>query len=126
MPKPNIKAFGVFFKERRIALGYTLRRFCEEKGLDPGNLSRMERGIISPPQKKERLEEYARQLKLKEGSDDWYQFFDLASVAGGRIPPQVLNDANLIEKLPVFFRTLRGQKLTTEQLDALIEKIRKA
>jgi transcriptional regulator with XRE-family HTH domain len=109
-----------------MALGYTLRRFCEEYGLDAGNLSRMERGVLPPPQKREKLEEYAKFLKIKEGSDDWYQFFDLAHAASGIIPDEIMNDAGLAQKLPVVFRTLRGQKLTEAQLKDLIEKIRKA
>lgn len=120
------KVFGEFFKVKRISLGYTLRCFCEEYKLDPGNLSRMERGILPPPQKREKLEEYAGYLKIKEGSDEWYQFFDLACAAAGKLPDEILNDAELVQKLPVVFRTLRGQKLSAEQLKELIEKIRKA
>jgi transcriptional regulator with XRE-family HTH domain len=126
MSNTGAKAFGEFFKAKRMALGYTLRRFCEENGLDAGNLSRMERGVLPPPQKREKLEEYAKLLKIKEGADDWYQFFDMASVAAGIIPDEVLKDAELVQKLPVFFRTMRGQKLTEAQLNELIEKIRKA
>jgi transcriptional regulator with XRE-family HTH domain len=126
MANAGARVFGEFFKNKRIALGYTLRRFCEACGLDAGNLSRMERGILPPPQKREKLEEYAKCLKIKEGSDDWYQFFDLANAASGTIPEDVMKDADLVQKLPVFFRTIRGQKLTPEQLQELIDKIRKA
>ena len=120
------KAFGEFFKEKRIALGFTLRRFCEEYKLDAGNLSRMERGVSIQPQNSEKLEEYAKYLKIKKDSDDWYQFFDLARAAAGMIPDEVMKDADLVKQLPVVFRTLRGQKLTEKQLKDLIDKIRKA
>lgn len=126
MSNTGANAFGEFFKNKRISLGYTLRRFCEEYELDAGNLSRMERGMFPPPQKREKLEEYAKYLKIKEGSDEWYQFFDLACAAAGIIPDDVMKDADLVQKLPVVFRTLRGQKLTEKQLRDLIEKIRKA
>lgn len=126
MKNPALKAFGEFFKERRKSLGLTLRRFCQEKGYDPANISKLERGLLPPPQKREKLEEYAKDLRISKGSTEWYQFFDLAYAATGRIPEEVLKDEELVEKLPVLFRTIRGQSVTEEQLDALIEKIRGA
>ena len=120
--KPN--RFGEFFKERRIALGKTLRQFCHENGLNPGNISRLERGLLPPPQGREVLESYAKCLKLKKGSDEWYEFFDLAAAGTGRIPPELLEDKDLLDKLPILFRTLRGQKVPDEQLDELVRKIR--
>ena len=117
--------FGEFFKERRIALGKTLRQFCHENGLDPGNISRLERSLLPPPQSREVLESYAKHLKLKKGSDDWYEFFDLAATGAGRIPQEILEDEELMEKLPILFRTLRGQKVPDAQLDELVRKIRK-
>ena len=67
--------FGEFFKEKRIALKKTLRQFCAENKLDPGNISRLERGLMPPPQGSDKLVEYARYLQIKKGSDDWYQIF---------------------------------------------------
>jgi transcriptional regulator with XRE-family HTH domain len=117
--------FGEFFKQRRIALRNTLRQFCRENGLDPGNISRLERGLLPPPQGRATLESYAKLLKLKKGSDDWYTFFDLAAAETGRIPQEILDDADVVEKLPILFRTLRGQKVPDEQLDELVRTIRK-
>ena len=42
--------FGAFFKQKRLELGLSLRRFCLEHGLDPGNISKLERGRLAPPQ----------------------------------------------------------------------------
>ena len=123
MSKAN--RFGPFFKERRVALGKTLRQFCQENGLDPGNISRLERGLLPAPQSREILESYAGHLQLKKGSDEWYEFFDLAAAETGRIPPEILENEELMDKLPVLFRTLRGQKVPDEQLDELVRKIRK-
>ena len=116
--------FGEFFKARRQALELTLREFCLKHQLDPGNLSRLERGLLPPPQDRARLEEYARYLELKPGSDDWYQFFDLAAAAKGRLPEELLADEALVAKLPLLFRTLRGKRLTNKQLDDLFKKVR--
>ncbi len=42
--------FGEYFKKKRLEIGKTLRQFCLENGLDPGNISKIERGILRPPQ----------------------------------------------------------------------------
>lgn len=121
----STKLFGEFFKSKRIALGKTLRNFCAEYSLDPGNISKLERGLISPPVSSDKLEQYAECLCIKKGSEDWFNFFDLANACAGRIPDEIQSDEELLSKMPLVFRTLRGQKLTTEQLDLLIEKLRK-
>ena len=117
--------FGQFFKEMRLKTGLSLRRFCLDHGLDPGNISKMERGLASPPQSKEKLEEYAQYLGIEKDSDDWYNFFDYAAASTGRIPPDVMSDEELVKKLPVIFRALRGQKLPVEKLGDLAELIRR-
>jgi transcriptional regulator with XRE-family HTH domain len=124
MSKDN--TFGQFFKEMRLRTGLSLRQFCLDHGLDPGNISKMERGLASPPQSKEKLEEYAKHLSIEKDSDDWYNFFDYAFAETGRIPPDVMSDEELVKKLPVVFRTLRGQKLTVEKLKQLAELIRRS
>ncbi len=118
--------FGEFFKEKRINLKKTLRQFCADNKLDPGNISRLERGIMPPPQGSDKLEEYAKYLHIKKGTDDWYKFFDLAAVEAGRIPAELLKDARVAASLPILFRTLRGKKISEKKLDELVEMIRKA
>ena len=116
--------FGEFFKKKRMEMGKTLRQFCLENSLDPGNISKIERGILPPPQTS-KLEHYAKCLKIKKGSDDWYEFFDLAHASAGRIPEEILSDEEVLSKLPLVFRTLRGQKLNREQLNKLAKEIKK-
>ena len=118
--------FGEFFKEKRIALRKTLRQFCAENKLDPGNISRLERGLMPPPQGSDKLEEYARFLEIKKGTDDWYAFFDLARIEAGRIPEELLNNASVAASLPILFRTLRGQKISEKKLEKLVELIKKS
>ena len=55
----SIALFGQYFKKMRQKRGLTLRKFCFKHGIDPGNISKLERGIISPPRSREKLEEYA-------------------------------------------------------------------
>jgi transcriptional regulator with XRE-family HTH domain len=109
--------FGDFFKKKRLEIGKTLRRFCLENGLDPGNISKIERGILPPPQSREKLSHYAKCLGIVEGSDEWLEFFDIARTDAGRIPEDLLADKNIVAKLPLVFRTIKGQKLTGEQLE---------
>ncbi len=118
--------FGSFFKNMRIKRGLTLRSFCQEHGLDPGNISKLERGLMPPPKSRDTLERYAEYLNLNKGEDDWYEFFDLAAACSGQIPPDVMDNADLVAKLPLIFRTLRGQEVPEDQLKDLAELIRRA
>lgn len=97
--------FGEFARTRRAKLGLPLRVFCEKNGIDPSNWSKLERGLLQPPQG-ETLTKYAKALRLKQGSAEWYEFRDLAAVEAGRIPPD-LTEKEIASKLPVLFRTLR-------------------
>ena len=118
--------FAAMLKRIRLEQGITLREFCLKNGFDPGNYSRLERGRFPPPESHELLERYAIALGIKPGSDEWLELFDLAAAERGRIPDDIMSDNNLVEKLPVFFRTMRGKPLTSEQLDELVEKIRRS
>jgi transcriptional regulator with XRE-family HTH domain len=119
------KLFGNYFKGLRIKRRLTLRQFCEKFGLDAGNISKLERGLLPPPQSREKLEQYAQALGLKKGTTAWYEFFDLAAASRGQIPEEILTNDKLVAKLPVLFRTLRGERVPEEKLDELIEAIRK-
>ena len=58
-----------------------MRDFCLRHGFDPGNYSRLERGLFPPPQREELLERYANAVGLVRGSDDWLEFFDTAAAS---------------------------------------------
>ncbi len=119
-------AFGEYFRGLRARLNMPLRQFCIANGYDPGNISRLERGLLAPPPADEKLRDYAKALKIKKGSDEWITFFDLAAVARREIPEDIMADEDLVKRLPLVFRTLRGQKVGEKNLDALVDKIRKA
>ena len=119
------KTFGEFFKEKRMNLGLTLRQFCEKHNLDAGNMSKMERGISQPPKSDELLKKYAKLLKLEEGSDDWYLFFDLAAAGSGRLPKELM-EKDIMSRMPVLFRTIRRKKLSKDKLDKLIKLIKES
>jgi transcriptional regulator with XRE-family HTH domain len=122
----NPNAFSKLLRRLRAEQGMTLREFCLKSGFDPGNYSRLERGLYPPPESRECLEKYASALGLVPGSDAWLEFFDVAAAERGRIPDDLMSDAKVVEKLPVLFRTMRGTPLSSVQLDQLIEKVRRS
>jgi len=119
------KTFGGFFKEKRIGISLTLRQFCEKHNLDAGNMSKMERGLSQPPKSEELLKKYAKLLKLEEGTDDWYLFFDLAAAETGRLPKELV-EKDIVSRMPVLFRTIRRKKLSKDKLDKLIKLIKES
>lgn len=118
--------FGGFVKERRIKQELTLREFCERHGFDPGNHSRLERGVYGPPQDRSKLEELAHALGIERESEEWEEFHTLAAVENGHIPKSVLEDKELLRRLPVLFRTIGSKPLPAEKLDELIEMIKRS
>ena len=56
-------------------------------------------------------------------SVDFATLLDLAVIAF--IPQELLSDQQVIEKLPAFFRTVRGEKPNRKELEELIELLRK-
>lgn len=121
----NSTTFGSFLKQLRIANKFTLREFCETNKLDPGNYSRLERGLFPAPHRDDMIEKYALAIGVKRGSDDWILLFDLAAASRGKIPKDILNDEELMSKLPALFRTIRTNPVDPEKLDALVEDIRR-
>lgn len=117
--------FGSFFKEKRRKLGFTLREFCRVNGLDPGNISKIERGLLAPPQSKEILAKYASALEIREGNDDWLVFCDLAATSAGKIPPDIVSNEQIMNALPVLFRSARRKTLDEQDLRKLVESIKR-
>ncbi len=124
--KGKYSSFAELFKALRKEQRITLRAFCDRADADPGNISRMERGAMPPPQDRDILSRYAQALGISEDRDDWYLFFDLAAADRGIIPKDIMEDDELVQQLPAFFRTLRGQKPTEEDLRRVVEKIKKS
>jgi transcriptional regulator with XRE-family HTH domain len=117
--------FGEFVREKRLHAELSLREFCRQAELDPSNWSKVERNLLPALGTRESLENIARLLNLKNNSSDWAAFFDLASLSQQRIPDDVYTNKEVVEALPVFFRTVRGEKPSEEELDKLIALIKK-
>jgi len=120
------KAFGELFKRLRAERRITLREFCLKNKYDPGNISKLERGRLAPPQSEDKLAEYARALGVPAGSAQEREFIDLGLACAGQIPQDVMSDEELVASLPAFLRTVSGRKLSKQELEELIETIRRA
>jgi transcriptional regulator with XRE-family HTH domain len=116
-------SFSNFIRSKRIAAGLTLREFCRLSGFDASNWSKVERGIKTPPQSKKVLDEIAKVLKINEGGQEYKELIDLAALSS---IPEDLIESEILEQLPVFFRTVRGEKPTEEELKTLLNKIKSA
>lgn len=117
------KTFGEAFKAHRVSLQKGLRQFCQTNGFEPGNISKLERDLLPPP-RGGRLYAYAKALGLSEGSDEWYEFCDLAAAVRGEFPDD-LRDEELLPQLPALFRTMRGDPPSDEQLAHIVNLLRK-
>ena len=117
----RVGPFALFLQSLRQQQQLPLRRFCEQFGLDPGTYSKMERGLRPPPKSRQAQDKLAHQLGLPEGSEARRAFLDAAAVSAGQVPQDILDDEAMAAKLPVLFRTIRGEKLTEEQLNMVAE-----
>jgi transcriptional regulator with XRE-family HTH domain len=117
-----MKSFGEYIKSLRISKEITLRDFCKTSQQDPSNWSKIERGFLPPPKSKLVLEQITDSLSIQKNSEEYFTIFDLAAIAF--IPKELLTDEELLEKLPILFRTNRGKAPTTSELEKLADKIK--
>jgi len=116
--------FGDLLKMLRKKAGLTLREFSRRLEKDPGNISKLERGILPPPRDEEAIKTFGRVLGLNEASEDMKQLTQLAAIDAGQIPNEVMQNEKLVSMLPIFFRTATGSKLDQKKIEAFLEKLR--
>ncbi len=81
--------FGKLFREYRRKVRKTLRAFCRETGLDPSNVSKVERGRLNPPTG-EKLKRYAVGVGIEPGSAEWQKLQDAAAACRDEIPDDIM------------------------------------
>ncbi len=113
--------FGSLLRDHRRRVGLTLRAFAADTNLDPAYVSRIERGVISPPKDDLKVALLAEAVGLNEGSAEWQEFKDAAALDAGRLPSDLASDEALLNKLPILFRTARGERPTRQELTDLYE-----
>jgi len=119
-----MQTFGRYIKSLRLNKRLTLRDFCKKAGVDPSNWSKIERNILQPPKSRKMMEQIAVVLGISEDSEEYNTLVDLAVI--GHMPIELLDDQSIVDNLPIFFRTVRGQKPTRNELEKLINLIREA
>ena len=96
--------FGEWLRDKRVAKGFTLRKFAEKVGISPTYLSHVEQGQADPPTA-ERVRTMAQ--LLEENADEMIAL-------AGRVPedlPEIIQRRPT--QVPNLLRELNG--LTTEQ-----------
>ncbi len=116
--------FGEYVKSIRSERRLGLREFCINAQCDASNWSKVEREVLAPPQDVETLRRVAGALGVEQGSEEWERLVDYAAIGAGKIPEYVLEDAALVRKLPLFFRTVSGKKPSREELEKLAQILR--
>ena len=113
------REFGRFFRKRRTTLGLNLSEFCRQNGFDKGNISRLERGLVKPPNSPDLLQIYADALKLERGSEDWRAFMGHAAIARGKLPSAVSDEraADVEEMLRRLGRRLHDSWVKARDLE---------
>ena len=114
-----MEKFGAYITELRTTRGITLREFCRRNNLDPSNWSKIERSVISPPKSKKTIESILDSIGIEQGSEEYNTALDLGLLES--IPEDFIEERNVLKELPVLFRTVRGKKPSSEDLQRLIE-----
>lgn len=106
--RKTVKSFGQTLREKRIAKGYSLRKFALEVDVSPTYLSQVEQDKVAPPTA-DRVRTMAE--KLGENVDEW-------TALAGRLTedlPDIIHEAP--NAVPDLLRAVRG--LTPDQLKKL-------
>jgi transcriptional regulator with XRE-family HTH domain len=104
------KTFGQFLRDKRIAKGFSLRKFAELVGISPTYLSQVEQDNVDPPTA-DRVKRMAE--LLTENVDQW-------TALAGRLSedlPEIIRESPTA--VPDLLRAVRG--LTADQLRKLRE-----
>lgn len=117
--------FGEMLQTRRAELRLSLRDCAIRADMDPGNLSRIERGRATPPQNPEILARLVDALELN-GTEEGQKLIDVAAMQNGRIPRDILSNEEVMSALPVLLRTVNNKQLDGAHIEKLVDMIRNA
>jgi transcriptional regulator with XRE-family HTH domain len=121
--KRRTMMFGRIVRDLRVKNNLSLRQFCIISGEDFGSWSKIERGVLKPPQDQKRLRKIAKILNITEGSDQYKEFIGAAAADAGRIPEYIMNSERALKMMPIFFRTIGGGKPTKEELEEIYNQL---
>ena len=114
--------YGDYIKALRLQKGLSLREFSRRIEEDPSNWSKIERGILAAPKDRGKMLSVASVLEITEGSPEWNKLEDYAAVDSATIPKYIMDDKEVLELLPAFFRTVGSIRPTKEEIEKLMKK----
>jgi len=120
-----MNTFGDFVKERRLKLELTLRAFSNLIQMDAANYSKIERGVLEPPEPGVRLDLFRKALQIQPDSEEDRELNRLAELGKNRIPTGLRSNQVAMAGLPVLFRSLEEAELTEEKFNELVEFLKK-
>ena len=119
-----MNTFGEYLKHLRAKQKISLREFARRLDMDADNISKMERGLLLPPQDEAILYEYGEVLEIPQDSEEMKRLITLAAVESERFSQEVLENRQLLEKLPILFRTATGSKLEQQKIMKFLEGLK--
>ena len=114
--------FGQYVKDLREKSGLSLRQFCRLADLDASNWSKIERDLLPPPKSRQQINDIASILSIPKESEEWNTLLDLAAIS--HVPKELFYNKSVAEKMPMYFRTARGEKPDPETVKELAKLFR--
>ena len=116
-------AFGDFIREKRLALGLSMRSFAREVGMQPSNYCNVETGVLPPPSA-EGVARIAVALRLEPALSEYTRLLDLAAEARREVPADIAKMVRENELIPALLRTVESERVSEERLRGIIEDLR--
>lgn len=124
MSNQDYPRFGPYLKQLRLERRITLRDFAKRSRQDVGYLSRVERGVITPPQHPEALENIAEALEIESGGPQWANLVDYSAVDNANVPDDLMRRKPVTDILPFCFAKFRN--MSDENLQKFIQSLRES
>jgi len=115
---------GEMLKKDRLAQKKTLRVFCEETGMEPSTLSRIERGRAAKIESED-LEKIGTGLGLDKNSKVWKNLKIMVNEIN-ETPLRELTEEELDGMMPLIPVKSDGEVMTEEELKSLRETLKNA
>jgi transcriptional regulator with XRE-family HTH domain len=112
-------SFGEYLRNKREALGKSLRGFAADLDIGPAYLSDIEKGNRNPPQK--HLEKIIKLLGIS--GEEVNKFYDLVGEENQGVSPDLSDYICKTEKARIALRIARDKHTTDEQWQEIIKQL---
>ena len=116
--------FGKYLKGLRKASGKAARIVALEAGMQPSNYSRLEYGVLNPPQVRSKLDRLAKAVGVTDSRSEMARFYDLAAAANKSVPLDLADIISRDEAVPLMLRTIGNKKLTKQEIEEIVKLVR--